>query len=72
MSKLETTSFSVQELLDMENGEIGELVRHRSMGGAIRRLCRQLPSLKVSALVQPITREVCVFFFFFCVFLLFF
>ena len=48
----------VDDMLDMEAGELGEICRHRSMGPKIQQMARQIPRLYVTAAIQPITREV--------------
>lgn len=58
LQKLERKNLGVEELADMEDGEIGQLLSHPRAGSSIAYYVRQLPYLEMNATVQPITRTV--------------
>ncbi|ORX62001.1 Sec63-domain-containing protein [Hesseltinella vesiculosa] len=60
LTKLEQRSHSVsiEEMRDMEPGELGELVHHRRMGMTLARCVDQFPVLQLEARIAPMTRHV--------------
>jgi len=48
----------IEQLLDMDAKEVGQLIRHERLGAQVLKYCRQVPHLEMEATVQPITRSV--------------
>lgn len=48
----------LDSLLDMEPGEIGILIKHRTLGKEVLKYANEIPWIDIAASVQPITRAV--------------
>jgi len=60
VSKIEDIgeAVSVENMLEMDAGELGALIRHQRMGPKILRVARCIPYLHVEARLQPLTRSI--------------
>lgn len=56
LGKLEDLGLSGERLTDMEAGEIGAILRHPAAGSTVRGCLDAVPSLRMEAHLQPITR----------------
>lgn len=56
--KLEERRINLDDILEMEPGELGGLIKNERMGPQIYRLARRIPRLELHASVRPITRSV--------------
>ncbi|KAJ1555242.1 hypothetical protein HK405_002907, partial [Cladochytrium tenue] len=51
-------SLSVAELRDMDDKEIGNVIRHMKLGSTVRRCVEQFPTLTLETSIAPVTRTV--------------
>ena len=56
--RLEDRNISVDALVDMDAGEIGEILKHNTMGHTVKQCLSMIPYLSCTASIQPITRTV--------------
>jgi replicative superfamily II helicase len=56
--RIEEMKIDINQMVDMDPKEVGELCRNQKLGGKILALVNMLPHLDVYAEVQPITRDV--------------
>jgi activating signal cointegrator complex subunit 3 len=58
LSRLEQRRLSLDELVELSEGEIAEICSRPNAGAAVKRALRLLPYLAIEGAVQPITRTV--------------
>ncbi|GBG24263.1 Activating signal cointegrator 1 complex subunit 3 [Hondaea fermentalgiana] len=51
-------SCSLENLVEMDGGEINSMLRHQHLGQKVLRVCRHVPYLQVEAHLQPLTRTI--------------
>ena len=56
--KLEERGLTLDQLVEMDGGEIGRILKHDTMGHTVKQCLNLIPFLSVEAKVQPITRAV--------------
>eukprot|EP00795_Rhopilema_esculentum_P017649 gene17649-9293_t len=58
LQKLEAKKLTIDRMRDMDAKEIGLLVHHVKMGGKIKAMVNQFPTVSIGSNIQPITRTV--------------
>jgi antiviral helicase SLH1 len=58
MRQLDAKSPSIETLRDMEPAEIGGMVHNQKMGGVIRKLLDNFPTLSIESEIAPLNRDV--------------
>eukprot|EP01104_Vermistella_antarctica_P009338 TRINITY_DN238_c1_g1_i2.p1 TRINITY_DN238_c1_g1~~TRINITY_DN238_c1_g1_i2.p1 ORF type:complete len:2228 (-),score=554.58 TRINITY_DN238_c1_g1_i2:294-5987(-) len=58
LSKIEDRGLTLDDLYEMDCGEIGEMIRHPKMGPVVAQWVSRFPFLDIQASVQPITRTI--------------
>lgn len=56
LGKLEDLGLNAERLADMEAREIGSILRHPAAGATVKGCMEAVPSLRLEAQLQPITR----------------
>ena len=56
--RLEERNLKLDQLIDMDAREIGQILKHDTMGHTVKQCLGYIPYLAVSATIQPITRSV--------------
>ena len=56
LAKLENRNFTIDKLRELDEKEIGHLIRHVNAGASLKRAAEEIPLIELSADIQPITR----------------